>query len=424
MGADQRLSGFLELAEPRIDVTVAVGADSARAALASTSWDAIVIAHTIAPMSVPDVVAHARQNGNIPVIVVAKKVKADGTVALIRAGAADVVEWDSPGRLEQAVLEAVGQRQQGDVVTDAQPGKDDVATAVFVAASEGIMVTDADNRIIAVNAEFSNITGYTANDVLGRDPGFLASDRRDPASVASLWAALKSEGRWSGELWNRRHNGEDYPVWMSISCFRDRSGGITKHIAIFTDITERKREEDRLREQATHDVLTGLPNRGLFHDRVLQAVALARRNGRLAALLFVDLDGFKKVNDKYGHRTGDLLLVGVASRLSKAIRESDTAARLGGDEFAVVLNGVSSRLDIMRIARKLAADLHRPYTVEGNDVAVGASIGIAIFPEHAQTSAELLALADAAMYRPKSRAKGGGNGALVVAQIVVPGRAA
>ena len=222
----------------------------------------------------------------------------------------------------------------------------------------------------------------------------------------------------------RRKDGEDYPLWLSISCFRDRRGRIAKHIAIFTDITERKREEDQLRQQATHDRLTGLPNRGLFNDRMAQAVAVARRSGKLAAVLFVDLDGFKPVNDTFGHQVGDQLLIGVADRLTKAIRESDTAARIGGDEFTVLLTGVATHHDIMRIARKLAADLQRPYLIGERYVTVGASIGIAIYPDHAQAPADLLAMADAAMYQAKSRGEGIEHGALVVAEASVAGKAA
>lgn len=419
-----RLSGFLRSAAASIDAVAVTGGDEARQACATRQWDAVVMAHPAAPLSVREVVSQARRHGGFPVIVVAQDVKVDAAVALIRAGAADVVEWDAPGRLGAAVGEAVRHHQYGAPAGSTPPVDNDVASAVFAAAGEGIMVTDSDNRIIAVNAEFTRITGYSAADVLGRDPKMLASEHRNAESVASLWAALKAEGRWSGELWNRRKSGEDYPLWLSISCFRDRRGRIAKHIAIFTDITERKRVEDQLREQATHDLLTGLPNRGLFLDRVSQMIALARRNGRLAALLFVDLDGFKLVNDNFGHQVGDQLLVEVAGRLASAVRESDTAARLGGDEFAVLLAGVSSRLDIMRIAGKLAADLQRPYLIGGRSVLVGASIGIAIYPDHAQSPSDLLTLADAAMYRAKSRGQGGEQGALVVAETSASGKAA
>ncbi len=419
-----RLSGILNSAGAGFEVFSVTRMGAARQACASKQWDAIVLAHPAAPLSVREVVAHARRQGGLPVIVVAQDVKADGAVALIRAGAADIVEWDSPVRLSAAVSDAVRSHRHGKTTIGLLPADDDVASAVFTAASEGIMVTDADNRIIAVNAEFSRITGYAAADVLGRDPKMLASDRRDTEGMTALWTALKAEGRWAGELWNRRKNGEDYPLWLSISCFRDRRGRIAKHIAILTDITVRKREEDRLREQATHDPLTGLPNRGLFLDRVSQAVVLARRNGRLAALLFVDLDGFKLVNDNFGHQVGDQLLVDVAGRLASAVRESDTAARLGGDEFAVILTGVNSRLDIMRIARKLAADLQRPYLIGGRNVSAGASIGVAIYPDHAQSPTDLLSLADAAMYRAKSRGKGGEQSALVIAETPASGQAA
>lgn len=419
-----RLTDILISTNAATTTCCATGVDAARQACAAKPWDAIVLGHPAAPLSVREVVAQAHQHGGLPVIVVAQDVKADGAVALVKAGAADVVDWESPSRLGTAVGDAVRVHRHELAAGGASTADDDVASAVFAAAGEGIMVTDADNRIIAVNAEFSRITGYAAAEVLGRDPKLLASQRRDPECVKALWAALRTDGRWSGELWNRRKNGEDYPLWLSVSCFRDRRGRIAKHIALFTDITERKREEDRLREQATHDLLTGLPNRGLFLDRVSQAVALARRNGRLAALLFVDLDGFKLVNDSFGHQVGDQLLADVAGRLANAVRESDTAARLGGDEFAVILTGVNNRLDILRIARKLAADLQRPYLIGGRNVSAGASIGVAIYPDHAQSPTDLLSLADAAMYRAKSRGKGGEQSALVIAETPASGQAA
>lgn len=422
----ERLATFLGSAEARAGAVAVTEADEARQAFEEGPWDALVLAHPAAPLSVREVVSFARRHGGMPVVVAAKDVKADGAVALMRAGATDVVEWDAPKRLGVAVRDAIRDRQLGTGPEATLPTvKADLASTVFAAANEAIMVTDATNRMIAVNAEFSRITGYAAGEVLGRDPKMLGSGRHDAEFFAALRQALRDDGRWSGELWNRRKSGEEYPLWLSVSCIRDRRGRITKHIALFTDITDRKRTEDRLREQATHDLLTGLPNRCLFLDRVAQALAVARRNGRLAALLFVDLDGFKPVNDKFGHPIGDQVLVEVAGRLARAIRESDTAARIGGDEFTVLLTGVGSQIDIMRIARKLTADLQRPYLIDRRRLSVGASVGIAVYPDHAQTPAELLALADTAMYRAKTRAEGAEQGgALVLARGPAAGKAA
>ncbi len=276
-----------------------------------------------------------------------------------------------------------------------------LAGTMFASSAEGIMVCDADNRVQAVNPAFTGITGYTPSDIIGKNPRVLSSGRHDGQFYADLWSQLHQTGCWQGEIWDRRKGGEIFPGWLSLSVIRNADGSIARYVAIFTDITMRKQGEEQIWRQANFDGLTGLPNRTLFHDRLSRAVADARRDRHGLALMFVDLDRFKLVNDTLGHALGDRLLQEAGARLSRCVRDNDTVARLGGDEFTIILKGVEAASNAALVAEKVIATLSTPFCLDENEASIGASIGISLFPDDAENACSLLRTADVAMYRAK-----------------------
>jgi diguanylate cyclase (GGDEF)-like protein/PAS domain S-box-containing protein len=276
---------------------------------------------------------------------------------------------------------------------------------VFEDSSEGIFISDADNRIIAVNGAFTHITGYEEGEVLGRNPSLLASGIHEPDFYARMWAEIDRLGRWEGEIWNQRKDGRVYPQNLSVSVMRDGEGRITHHIAIFSDITRRKEAEAQIRHMALHDNLTGLANRVLLRDRLNQAMEQARRDGKLVALLFIDLDDFKPVNDRLGHDAGDQVLREVARRLRSVVRSVDTVARVGGDEFVIVLQALDEEAMAHTVADKLIRSVEAPVLVNGESCVLGASVGISLYPLHGADHNGLLQAADKALYEAKARGK-------------------
>lgn len=272
---------------------------------------------------------------------------------------------------------------------------------VFENSEEAIIISDAENRIISVNAAFTRITGYSSTEVIGKNPKLLSSGKQDKAFYQAMWRTIKETGHWQGEIWNRRKSGDVYPEWLSISTERNASGDVTNHIAIFTDITARKKSEERIRFLAYYDPLTELPNRTLFEEHIKRALAGAKRSGKKVALLFLDLDRFKSINDSLGHLSGDLLLQSVASRLKSHIRESDMICRQGGDEFIIVLTGIDSAESVAHVAEKIVEDMLEPHPVAGHQLTVSFSIGISLYPDDGDTSEMLIKNADAAMYHAK-----------------------
>ncbi len=277
-----------------------------------------------------------------------------------------------------------------------------IAATFFETTSEAIIVTDAENRIIAINPAFSRITGYSEEDVLGEDPKILSSGRNDKAFYHEMWQSLLHHGSWQGEIWNRRKNGDIYPEWLSIVVIHGDDDAEKQYMAVFSDITQRKKDEEKIWRQANYDALTGLPNRNLFKDRLEQAMNAAQREHSSLALLFIDLDRFKSINDTMGHAIGDKLLQEAAARLTNTVRSTDTVARLGGDEFTVLLYDINSNSEIDRIAEKMLHKLSEPYSLEGREAFVSGSIGITLYPGDANTIEQLLSNADAAMYTAKS----------------------
>jgi diguanylate cyclase (GGDEF)-like protein/PAS domain S-box-containing protein len=279
------------------------------------------------------------------------------------------------------------------------------AATVFENTKEGVMIADAANRVVAVNRAFVEITGYGADELIGRTPEVLRSSRQDEAFYRRIGEAVREHGNWQGELWDRRKNGEDYPAWLSISVVKDDDGRVTHHVSVFSDITVLKESEARLDQLAHHDPLTGLPNRLLLNARAEHALARARRNEKQMAVLFLDLDRFKYINDTLGHPAGDLLLQQVAERLRKCVRDEDTISRLGGDEFTVVLEDLDDAGAASTVARKILGALSEKAVLFGREVFVTCSIGISLYPRDGEDIVTLFKNADSALYRAKDQGR-------------------
>jgi len=272
---------------------------------------------------------------------------------------------------------------------------------------EAIVVTDAQARIISVNKSFERLTGYSSAEAIGQNPRILQSGRHSEEYYRKLWASLNEHGTWSGEMWDKRKDGTIYPKWLTITSVRNEENEITHYVAIFMDISERKRAEEEIQRLAFYDTLTELPNRRLLMDRLIQSLIASERSGSYGALLFMDMDNFKILNDTQGHDVGDMLLIEVANRLKSSVRESDTVARLGGDEFVVILQGLGSSELLAAnqaedIAEKIVAALGEPYLLGTHEHHSSVSIGVGLFHGRATTVDELLKRADTAMYQAKS----------------------
>lgn len=281
-----------------------------------------------------------------------------------------------------------------------------LSDVVFKNTQEGIMITDEKNRVVNVNDAFSRITGYTKDEIIGLQPSIIQSGKHDDHFYKQMWGTLQEEGSWQGEIWNRRKNGEVYPEWLNISVSRDNHGRVMNYIAVFSDITAIKESEKQLHYLAFHDALTGLPNRTLLNERIEHAISFAKREMSKMALLFIDLDNFKHINDTYGHDTGDEVLIKASQRLKGVIRESDTLARIGGDEFVVMLESITDMLDVQLVIKSIMHHFDEPIEIHGENFSIKASIGVAFYPDDAHNSDLLVKNADTAMYKAKEDGKG------------------
>ncbi|MBF0471603.1 MAG: diguanylate cyclase, partial [Gammaproteobacteria bacterium] len=278
--------------------------------------------------------------------------------------------------------------------------------SVFRHAREGITITDSDGTILKINDGFCNITGYSREEVLGQNPRILQSGQHDKAFYHKMWQQLACEGYWSGEIWNRRKNGEIVPELLTINAIVDEGGNVEHYVALFSDISTQKAHEQQLQHIAHYDALTELPNRVLLGDRLQQEIKQSRRVGTLLAVIYLDLDGFKAVNDTYGHDVGDRLLVTVTGRMQLSIRESDTLARLGGDEFVAVLGSLESSEECLPLLERLLQAAAEPILIEQHALRVSASIGVTFYPQPEEVDADqLLRQADQAMYQAKKKKK-------------------
>lgn len=278
--------------------------------------------------------------------------------------------------------------------------------ATLDAASEGMMVTDHRGNILLVNRAYTEITGYPADEVIGCNPRVLQSGVHDEKFYAAMWQALDKTGKWRGEICNRRKDGTLYPSWVSISAITNDAGEVTNYLGVFSDISIVRAAQQQLAHLAHHDPLTDLPNRLLLTERIQHAIEMAHRAKKRFALLFVDLDRFKQINDAYGHDTGDEVLKTVAQRMRCSVRAADTVARLGGDEFIVLLENMKNDDCATRVANKILGNIADAEIKGEPDIELSASIGIALYPDDGVEVDTLLRKADSAMYRSKTRGRG------------------
>lgn len=277
--------------------------------------------------------------------------------------------------------------------------------SVFRHSGEAIVITDKDKKIIAINPAFTTLTGYTLDNLMNQTPRILASGHTPPETYIAMWAALNKIGFWQGELWDRHKSGAINPTWAAISLVKDQDGETINYIGGFTDIRERKAAEERIFKLSHHDILTGLLNRYHLESRMEQALLSARRNDEPLAVLFIDLDRFKVINDTLGHNVGDQMLIEVAKRLQSCVAENDILSRSGGDEFVVVIVGMGAEMEAASRAQKIQEELARPYLIEGATLHTSSSIGISLFPADAHDSETMMKHADTAMYHAKEQGR-------------------
>ncbi len=313
-------------------------------------------------------------------------------------GFADIVQFVRTEYLEELRNVLLGRAE----TTEVAPGSTDLADRVIQSALEGIVVTDKNGIIERVNPAF---TRYTQKEVAGRNTSLLSSGRQSTQFYRDLWQSLTSAGQWQGEIWNRRKSGELYLEYLTVASIRDDDENVLHYAGIFSDVTQRRQTEERLNYRATHDALTGLLNRSVLDERLKRAIAHAARTRKKVAVLYIDLDGFKLVNDTLGHLGGDEVLRVVAQRLTEQVRSSDTVARLGGDEFALVIEQVDEIRDVLRIAHSLLDVVATPIDYQEHQACVTPSIGISVYPDDAADPRQLVSLADLAMYAAKNNGK-------------------
>ncbi|MEL0584911.1 MAG: EAL domain-containing protein [Candidatus Thiodiazotropha sp. (ex. Lucinoma kazani)] len=322
--------------------------------------------------------------------------RADGIIIQVEVFVSPVEHEGAPAT--QLVFTDVTQRKESDA-------KLKQAVQIIEHTMEGVLITDSNGVIDSVNPAFTEITGYSEQEIITQHPRILISGRHPPEFFEELWDNVRNTGSWRGEVWNQRKNGEVYPVWMTISCVRDEQGSVMHYVAVFSDITSIKQTQSQLEHLAHHDSLTNLPNRLLFEDRLEHAIAQAKRQKRQLAVLFLDLDRFKNINDSLGHAMGDELLKEVAARLQKILRDDDTAARLGGDEFTVLVENIEDPSQAAVVATKIQEKFKAPFKIAGRELHVTTSIGISIYPEDGKDVADLTKNADAAMYQAKEQGR-------------------
>lgn len=279
-----------------------------------------------------------------------------------------------------------------------------MASKIFANTLEGVLVTDFSGNIVFVNPSFEEITGYNKEEVLGKNPKILSSGKHDQIFYSKMWQALVENGKWQGEIWNRRKSGEVYPEWLTLTAIKDECGKTVQYAGILSDLTSRKNNEERIKHLAFHDALTNLPNRYLFLDRLTIVLAHAARHGEKVAVLFLDLDRFKDVNDTLGHAAGDQLLQEVGRRITACIRDEDTVARMGGDEFTVLLPNIEIE-GVKDVAGRILHVFSLPFLIEGQELYISSSIGIEVASDQALDAETILRHADLAMYKAKENGK-------------------
>ncbi len=347
-----------------------------------------------------DTVIHVGAVSAAPVIVLTGMDDHDLAVSAVRAGAQDyLIKGEvTPPLLSRAIHYAIERYRS---VTESR-----MHTAVFNSISEGILITDANAQIVATNPAVAQITGYTESDLIGSNPRILQSGHHDPQFYQALWATLITDGYWHGEIWNRRKTGEIYLQRLTINAVRNSAGQVTRYVSVIMDITQQKQAEDLLFFRATHDALTELPNRDHFHGRLSHAVARCRQDGGMLAVMMIDLNRFKQINDTLGHSSGDVVLQMTAQRLLKSVRKTDLVARLGGDEFVIVLEYIPDVETCVGIAEKITMAIAEPIMLDGRLWEISSSLGISLCPQDGYIVDQLIECADIAMYRAKQTGMG------------------
>lgn len=400
------------------DIFSTASGRNAHMATASLQPDLILLDATMEETDGYEVCAALKRDPvtrDIPVIFITPSLDSDRDARALAAGGADVIRKPYPTELLRARvglhLERACQRHLLEELTrrlDQSQADSELANSrleVFSTAVEqsptSVVITGADVLIQYVNPRFSEESGYSSAEVIGQNPRMLGSALTDPAVFKEMWRRLASGEPWTGEFVNRRKSGDIYWEEAHIAPVKDAEGRTTHYVAVKLDITERKEAQERLTHMAYHDTLTNLPNRTLFFELVSQGLLLAKRNRSRLALLYIDLDRFKPVNDTYGHAAGDLVLQEVAVRMTGAIRASDCVGRIGGDEFVVLLQDVSGDDAVVGVAEKIRHALNQPIVVAGTALSISSSIGVAMYPEHGSDADELARHADSAMYLAK-----------------------
>lgn len=316
---------------------------------------------------------------------------------------------DQKAELEQvnARLELqIKERREAQALLELRNHELSLSANVLNTMADGVVITRPDGEVVSVNPAYCVMTGYQPEELIGKKPSIQKSGKHDETFYQGLWGGIAKNGYWTGQIWNRHKNGREYLVRETISAILGEDGHLENYVGVLTDITEAKQKEEAVRFQAYHDALTGLPNRTLLYDRLKQSLAYSRRNRKRFAVLYIDLDGFKAINDTYGHEAGDKVLIETARRLRACLRESDTLARLGGDEFVIVLDDITKPEDVSRIGSNLLQSLAKPYALpEGKTGYLSGSVGVAIYPDAGVKVETLLSAADEAMYVSKQNGK-------------------
>ena len=346
-----------------------------------------------------------RESGlDVPFVIVSGGIGEEAAIDALQQGAADYALKDRPARLGTAVRRALEAKRLREERRSAE-SRLRQAARVFESTSEGIVLTDLNGNIVAVNRAFTDITGYREEEVLGHNPRMMQSGRHDVVFYREMWRALQTNGEWRGEIWNRRKNGDVYPEWLTLSTVRNEAGEPVQYVAIFTDLSLIKETQSQVDFLGHHDALTRLPNRLLLRDRCAHAIARAQHNGDNLAVLVLDLDRFKNVNETLGHSVGDELLLELAGRLREATRGGDTVARLGGDGFVFLLESQVDAQSAMMAAQDLLRRIAQPIVVGGHELVMTASIGISLYPGDGADVDTLLMHADRALYEAKARGR-------------------
>jgi len=391
------------------DVAVVYDAEDGLRALQRSHYDLAIVDYNLPILNGLQLLNILKDNGiDTPVVILTGVGNEEIATEVMKAGAADYLVKQSDGshvvRICE-IVERIGSERAARFREQLLLAEQRLAKKVFDVTKEGIAITNADVEILAVNPAFTAITGYTFEDVVGKNPGMLRSERSSDALYRTMWKSIEQRDCWEGEIWNRKKSGEVYPEWLTINAIRDDTGEISEYIGVFTDITRRKADAEQIWHQANYDKLTDLPNRALLIDRAQAALGQSRREQTSMALMFVDLDRFKHINDHYGHAAGDALLIEVARRIASVLRKSDTVIRLSGDEFIVLMPMIHQVADAGRVAEKVIGALSLPYVINENRMSISASAGIAVFPGDGDDIESLLSHADMAMYKAKERGR-------------------